>query len=375
MKVLINDTDYNIVVNLYSNVSITGSYIDANKATVDKLENMLSKQLSNSIGSTSVNLLSTFNKTAIQTLAPTIQSAPVEIPYSKPAPVILKKININPVKNVFQNQISVSGLKLIQNLVIPPAKDTYTHINNYFNSSGFYYVTGYTNSRYQTLLASFVDVGNQVNVIKSKVGLGEAHVANLNVNSIISAAQAPENTKLVPNIVQKNPKNLGVVPVGTNQTQLNKAFNMAQPLKAANNVNFEVLVKPNTDDSYKTNKKILIHGTDIYGMILNMGTYKEHVLYVGSDYPIKYIDFPDGRTKFVYRRSPDVINNDANIILYPGLIEEPKILNEVFIDRGVNNAFEPVKRLKNVKTLDELVKIGLGFYKMNTKGFNFKNTQ
>jgi hypothetical protein len=63
----------------------------------------------------------------------------------------------------------------------------------------------------------------------------------------------------------------------------------------------------------------------------------------------------------------------ANIILYEGFIEEPKIISEVFIDRGLNSGFEKIKKLKNVTTLNELNKMGLGYYKINKKGYNFKN--
>ena len=58
---------------------------------------------------------------------------------------------------------------------------------------------------------------------------------------------------------------------------------------------------------------------------------------------------------------------------YSDTIDEPKVLSEVFIDRGVNNAFEPIKKLKNVKDLNELTKTGFGYYKINTRGYNFKD--
>jgi hypothetical protein len=57
---------------------------------------------------------------------------------------------------------------------------------------------------------------------------------------------------------------------------------------------------------------------------------------------------------------------------YDGIIEEPKIISEVFIDRGLNSAFERTKKLKNVRDINELSKVGLGYYKINTKGYNFK---
>jgi hypothetical protein len=62
------------------------------------------------------------------------------------------------------------------------------------------------------------------------------------------------------------------------------------------------------------------------------------------------------------------------MVIYDSLIEEPKIISEVFIDRGLNSAFERVKKLKNIKNINELTKTGLGYYKINTKGYNFKTT-
>lgn len=123
------------------------------------------------------------------------------------------------------------------------------------------------------------------------------------------------------------------------------------------------------------NKKIILHGTDISAMITRYDTIKEYVLYIDTEYPIKYIDFPDGTTIFTYKAAPDYKVMDGKILYYNSLVDEPKILSEVFIDRGVNNVFEPVKRLKNVDTLKELMKVGLGYYKINSTGFNFKNAK
>lgn len=139
-------------------------------------------------------------------------------------------------------------------------------------------------------------------------------------------------------------------------------FNSVVPINAVN-------------DSEVIGKKILLNGTDIYAMILRNDTVKEYVLYVDTEYPIKYIDFLDGSTIFKYKAAPDYKIMDGKILYYNGLVDEPKILSEVFIDRGVNNVFEPVKRLKNIDNLKELMKVGLGYYKINSTGFNFKNAK
>jgi len=385
MRILINDNDYSILVNLQSNVSITGSYVDAKQGAIDRLEKLLSTQLNNAIGSTSSQILNRFNQTALQSASTTtnltalVSSEPSNV---VSVPSVTNRRIINYSKNIFNGaavasteiqSIPVNALSIVDNIVVIPPKDTYEYIKNYFDAKLFYYVTGYTTSKYNDLITSFVDFGYSDSKVVSKVGNYDNTLANQVERS--SMANAPISANSIDRLIV--PNNVGSISGGSS-ISVNRFGSVSASVANESVISagkYENIIKHEIDDTYKTHKKILLHGTDIYGMILNIGTYKEYVLYVGTDYPIKYIDFPDGRTKFMYRRSSDVETNKANIILYPGLVEEPKILNEVFIDRGVNNAFEPVKRLKNVSTLNELVKIGLGYYKMNTKGFNFKNTQ
>jgi hypothetical protein len=124
----------------------------------------------------------------------------------------------------------------------------------------------------------------------------------------------------------------------------------------------------------RTGIKFDIPGLDISAMILvDNPLNPEYVLYLDTENPIKYIDFGTDYTIFKYMRSNIEQPESANIILYDGFIEEPKIISEVFIDRGLNSGFEKVKKLKNATSLNELNKMGLGYYKINKKGYNFKN--
>jgi hypothetical protein len=100
---------------------------------------------------------------------------------------------------------------------------------------------------------------------------------------------------------------------------------------------------------------------------------KEYVLYLDTPNPIFYVDNPDGTTIFKFMRTADNVNVTPSLSYYSDTVDEPKVLSEVFIDRGVNNAFEPIKKLKNVKDLNELIKTGFGYYKINTRGYNFKD--
>lgn len=123
--------------------------------------------------------------------------------------------------------------------------------------------------------------------------------------------------------------------------------------------------------------KFEIPNLDSSGMILleDNDSVLEYVLYLDTPNPIKYIDLGGGISRFVYLRSHDENYNEANMILYDSIIDEPKITSDVFIDRGYNSAFDKVKRLKNISGLKDLISYGFGFYKINTKGYDFKNNQ
>lgn len=208
---------------------------------------------------------------------------------------IVDKIN-STISNVVNNELNGEIINM-----------SITDIKNYFNTVD-YFVTGTTDSKYNTILKSYVNL------------------------SVLSSVTETYGVNSIP------------------------------PVKELNNSDI-------------VGRKILINGTDIYAMILRNDTVKEYALYINTKHPIKYIDFPDGVTTFKYKAAPDYEVMNGKILYYNRLIDEPKILSEVFIDRGVNNVFEPVKRLKNIDNLKELMKVGLGYYKINSTGFNFKNTK
>mgnify|MGYP003567178914 CR=1 FL=1 len=138
-------------------------------------------------------------------------------------------------------------------------------------------------------------------------------------------------------------------------------------------------VKPT--DEIRCGKRIEISGTNIIGMILSESeTLVKYVLYIDTKTPILYtenksdgIDNIDNMTTFRYMRYNTDEEVKPTLNYYSDTIDEPKVLSEVFIERGVNNAFEPIKKLKNIKDLNELTKSGFGYYKINTKGYNFKD--
>lgn len=134
------------------------------------------------------------------------------------------------------------------------------------------------------------------------------------------------------------------------------------------------VIEPQIPNNIRVGKRIEVSGTNIIGMILlESDTRIEYVLYLDTPNPIFYIDNAFGNTIFKYMRNNLDETVKPGLNYYSNMVDEPKILSEVFIDRGTNNAFEPIRKLKNVKDLNELVKMGFGYYKINTRGYNFKD--
>ena len=159
--------------------------------------------------------------------------------------------------------------------------------------------------------------------------------------------------------------------------QTHKPIKKPQTRKVVGNEDNEVIFEPTDvelNTLIRTRVKLDVPGLDLIAMILteNAANLIEYVLYLDTENPIKYIDLGNGLSRFIYMRSHNETESTVNMILYDGIIEEPKIISEVFIDRGLNSAFERTKKLKNVRDINELSKVGLGYYKINTKGYNFK---
>jgi hypothetical protein len=167
-------------------------------------------------------------------------------------------------------------------------------------------------------------------------------------------------------------------------------FTATDPLKQQQQLSFKKFVGDENNNSLveevqtyddnttiRLNVKLNIPGLDIQAMVLSESSDRivEYVLYLDTENPIKYIDLENGLSTFMYMRNHEQINSIAEMVLYDGIIDEPKITSDIFIDRGVSTTFERIKKLKNIKNLNELYKTGLGYYKINTNGYNFKNTE
>lgn len=254
---------------------------------------------------------------------------------------------------------------------------TYDDVIDHFTEDSIkFFVTGITDSKF-SLIDKYFDP-----VIVSKIGTGlkpsaqqiqtnyvktpDVTVINLEVNNDTSQLNLTKiiNTKpaITPNInksvIEQKPADISrfVGDSGGNTVKIQNDLS--------------------TNNLVRTKIKFGVPGVGISAMILDEGKTDNtptYVLYLDTPYPIKYVDLGDGTTIFTYLRVEDLPELTANMILFDGYSEEPKIDSEVFIDRGVNSVFERVKKLKNITNLNELTKNGLGFYKINTRGYNFKN--
>jgi len=118
-------------------------------------------------------------------------------------------------------------------------------------------------------------------------------------------------------------------------------------------------------------KPILISGSDLVAIIENYDVtndsyYYKYYIGVGTSNPILYEEI-NGRV--TYKTIPnDDYTSKPVYMLYDSIAEEPKIQSSVFIDRGANSVFESISKLNKTRTLQELKKTGLGFFKVNKNG-------
>ena len=95
---------------------------------------------------------------------------------------------------------------------------------------------------------------------------------------------------------------------------------------------------------------------------------------IDDGYIFPSIEYTDQNGITTYRFKPlketGYPENIAYYLPYWGIIDEPILDSNLFINRGINNIFESVKRLKTVENIQELEKTGFGFFKLYSKGLN-----
>ncbi len=364
-QILLKDVEQNIIVHLESNTVLPGTYVNAEYQQPEDYKIKQLDKIADMVNTTIANA-SRFELSSVQEVI------------AEPMP--LTKDNTKILLN-----ISDTGITYSFNTDKPtrPNISTYDAVMDHFTPTDKkVFITGITNSKFDAIDKYFpkTNVIKTVEKLKSEMVFDKTNYAvtpnnetkfnailetNKDGNQIINLSEIKEPTPSKPNRTN--------VSVSTpNKTTISRL--VGDP----NNDNQPIPLEEDLADNklVRLYVKFNIPGLNIMAMILkDEPTIKlsEYVLYLDTPNPIKYVDLGDGTSIFTYLRVDDLPNTTANMVLFDGYSEEPKILSEVFIDRGVNSPFERVKKLKNTKNLNELTKNGLGFYKINTKGYNFKN--
>lgn len=120
------------------------------------------------------------------------------------------------------------------------------------------------------------------------------------------------------------------------------------------------------------NVPVTIRGTDIKAVVTRRTeTTADYSLYIDApSFRIDYRDLDNGTTIFSYKPLKELNYSDRTVFMlkYWTIIDEPNLDTNLFINRGVNNVFESLKRLKTVQNIKELEKTGFGFYKLYSQG-------
>jgi hypothetical protein len=130
------------------------------------------------------------------------------------------------------------------------------------------------------------------------------------------------------------------------------------------------IIKSFPVNDYEVGKEVIIRGTDIRAVVTHDSSERiDYTMYLGSDIEIYYSDVAGG-TVYRFRPPRQTGYSDSTVFMleYLTLIDEPILDTNLFINRGVNNVFESIKRLKTVANIQELQKTGFGFYKLYNKG-------
>ena len=144
----------------------------------------------------------------------------------------------------------------------------------------------------------------------------------------------------------------------------------------------QYILKSFAAKDYAVGKTVTIRGTDIKAVVTSDGTdYKAYRMYLVNDYDPRRIsydyEYPSiwyedrgGVTTYKYKvpKVTGYSNSTAFILQYWGIIDEPNLDTNLFINRGVNNVFESFKRMKTVTNIQELEKTGFGFFKLYSGG-------
>jgi hypothetical protein len=107
----------------------------------------------------------------------------------------------------------------------------------------------------------------------------------------------------------------------------------------------------------------VIQNGDIFGIITDMNAV--FTAYTIQD--INFVDYSDNTTLYFLGSSgltenhlvADPLVKDELLL---GIVSEPEVQSDIFIDRGKNSALERIQRLGEVDSLRDLTTYGYGFF-------------
>lgn len=87
---------------------------------------------------------------------------------------------------------------------------------------------------------------------------------------------------------------------------------------------------------------------------------------------IDYYDYPENVTVYLAQSSGFTENDLVAVPLVKeevllGMIDQPQVQSDIFIERGKNSAYERIQRLGEVDNVGDLIKYGYGFFNIRTQ--------
>jgi hypothetical protein len=107
---------------------------------------------------------------------------------------------------------------------------------------------------------------------------------------------------------------------------------------------------------------------ELYGVINSVT--QNYTGYTIQD--VDYYDYSDGTTLFFAQSSGFTTENITSLPITKqevmmGVIDQPQIQTNVYIERGKNSAYEKIQRLGEVDNVGDLINYGYGFFKVEKK--------
>ena len=113
----------------------------------------------------------------------------------------------------------------------------------------------------------------------------------------------------------------------------------------------------------------VIQGVEIIGVVNNIAP--SYTAYTIQN--VDYYDYSDGTTIY-FENSSGLTQNMIEAVpitkepILMGVIDQPQIVSDVFVERGKNTAYEQIRRLGEVSTVSDMENYGYGYFLIEKKG-------